>query len=90
MQCALQLITLFSRFVPYKEDKHPLWLNISRNCACNPYDKRYQPPSLPNTFHPLCIFIFSCQFIGAFANIGPLPGGRLVISGACLDPKDTR
>jgi len=31
-----------------------------------------------------------CDFIGAFANIGPLPGGRLVISGACLHPADPR
>jgi len=59
------------RFVPYLQHKHPLWVNISRNCPCNPYKA-------------------SCDFIGAFANIGPLPGGRLVISGACLHPSDPK
>ena len=34
------------------------------------------------------LFNYRCDFIGAFANIGPLRGGRLVISGACLDPRD--
>ena len=36
------------------------------------------------------LLFYRCDFIGAFANIGPLRGGRLVISGACLDPRDPK
>jgi len=31
-----------------------------------------------------------CAYTGAYANVGPLPGGRLVISGACLSIYDNR
>ena len=28
------------KFIPYQEQTHPLWLNISRNCACNHYENK--------------------------------------------------
>ena len=30
------------RFVPYQEAKHPLWVILSRNCPCSPYENRYE------------------------------------------------
>ena len=37
---AMQVIMGIScvRFIPYQEENHPLWLNISRSCACNRYE----------------------------------------------------